>query len=98
MHTWLMLRLVWLAAIVVYLVLTFIPCRPRGWERKIDNGLFVLVVVFVGTRVFTRVAFHGGSISDLALVFAGFAAAIGILFRIKALTARIAAEGGGGSR
>jgi hypothetical protein len=93
MHdTWL-LRLAWIATIVVYLVLSIIPGRLRSWEKRFNDGLFVAVVVFAGVRVFARYVFHGGLVFQFALVLAGSAAAIGIPLRIKALIARIAANG-----
>ena len=89
-NTWLVLRLAWTAAIVVYLVLTFFPRRMSIWEKKLDGGLFLSVVVFVGIRILARYVFYGGLIFQFALVFAGFAAAIGIPLRIKAVIARYA--------
>jgi len=85
--------LAWSAAIVVYLVLRLITLkRHRGWEKEFDDWLFILVVVFVAIRIFARFFFHGGLIFQLALVFAGFAAGIGILVRTKALITQIAGE------
>jgi len=87
-YTWPVLRLVWSAAIVVYLVLIIVSGRVSSREKKLNGGLFVLVVAFVGIRVFARLVFHGGLISQFALVLAGLTAAIGILFRIKVLISR----------
>jgi len=89
-YAWPILRLIWSAAIVVYLVLAVIPGRVSTWEKRFNNRLLVFVVVLVWIRIFGRYFFHGGLIFQFALVLAGFAAAIGILFRIKALIARIA--------
>jgi hypothetical protein len=89
-NTWLVLRLAWTAAIGVYLVLIIVPGRMRIWEKTLNDGLFVAVVVFVGVRILARYVFHGGLIFQFALVFAGFAAVIGIPLRIKALIARYA--------
>ena len=72
------------------LVLSVIPGRLSSWEKKLNDVLFVVVVMFVAIRVLGRVVFHGGLIFQFALVLGGFAAGIGILFRIKALVARIA--------
>ncbi len=91
-NTWLVLRLAWTAAIVVFLVLIVVPGQMRIWEKRICDGLFVAVVVLVGIRVFGRYVFHGGLIFQFALVFAGFAAAIGIPLRIKAVAARYATK------
>ena len=96
-NTWLILRLAWTAAIVVFLVLIIVPGRMRTWEKKLCYGLLVAVFLFVGVRILARYVFHGGLIFQLALVFAGFAAAIGIPLRIKAVIARIAANDGTGA-
>jgi len=88
LNTWLILRLAWSAAIVVYLVLSVIPGRLSSWEKRFNDGLFIAVVVLVGIREFGRYVFHGGLIFQFALVLAGFAAAIGIPLRIKAVIAR----------
>jgi hypothetical protein len=92
-YSWPILRLAWSAAIVVYLVLCMIPGRVSSWEKRFNNVLFIAVVALVWIRIFGRYFFHHGLIFQYALVLAGFVAGIGILFRIKALTARFAAEG-----
>jgi hypothetical protein len=98
MHgTWLVLRLAWTAAIVVFVVLIIVPGRMRIWEKRLCDGLLVAVVLFVDVRILARYVFHGGLIFQFALVFAGFAAAIGIPLRIKAVIARIATNGENGA-
>ncbi|MHB8216752.1 MAG: hypothetical protein ACYDDS_11795 [Candidatus Sulfotelmatobacter sp.] len=98
MHNpWPVMRLAWTAAIVVYLVLIIVPGRMRPWEKRMCDGLFIAVVVFVGIREFGRYVFHGGLIFQFALVFAGFAAAIGIPLRIRAVIARYATDSKGGA-
>ena len=92
--TWSLLRLTWTAAIVVYLVLCGVPGRLRSWEKSFTDWLFVAGVVLVGIRVLGRYVFHGGLIFQFALVLAGFAAAIGIPLRVKALVARYATNSG----
>ncbi|MFZ0199471.1 MAG: hypothetical protein WB523_09715 [Candidatus Sulfotelmatobacter sp.] len=98
MHdTWLVLRLAWTAAIVAYLVLIILPGRMRIWEKRVNDGLFAAVVMFVGIRILGRLVFHGGLIFQFALVFAGFAAAVGIPLRIKAVIARYATNSDDGA-
>src|SRR5262245_60244485 len=93
MHSvWPILRLIWSGLIVVYLLLIVIPGHMRSWEKRLNDWLFVTVIVFVWIRIFGRLVFHGGLFFQYSLVVAGFAAAVGIPFRIKALITRYGAN------
>jgi len=89
---WPFLYLACVPAVAVYLVLCVVPGRVQAWEKRFNDGLFIIVVALVGIRIFARYLFHGSLVFQFALVFAGFAAAIGILLRVKALVARYAAS------
>jgi hypothetical protein len=70
----------------------------RIWEKKFNDVLFVAVVVLVGTRVLAGRVFHDGLIFQLALIFAGFAAAVGIIVRGRAVVRRYVTDGNEQSR
>jgi hypothetical protein len=93
-YAWLVIRFAWSAAIIVYLVLSIIPAgRSSSWEKLFNDWLFVVVGVLVAAGIFARHILHGGLIFQFAWVLAGFAAAIGIPVRVKALVARFAGNG-----
>ena len=87
MHAW---PFVWWAqtvAVVVYCGLCVVTARrSRGRVKKGNaNWVFWLIIVLIGIRILVPFVFGFGLAYGLAVILAGVAAAIGILFELKAL-------------
>jgi hypothetical protein len=87
MHTW---PIVWWAqtgAVVVYCGLCVITARR--FHGRVKRGradwVFWLIIVLIGIRILAPFVFGFGLVYGFAVVLAGVAAAIGILFEINAL-------------
>jgi hypothetical protein len=87
-NTWPVLALAWKVAIVTFLVMIIFSGRVPRWVKRINSGVVLAVSVLIAIRIFGRHWLHDGLIYQFALVFAGFAAAIGILVQVAGVIAR----------
>ena len=89
MHsTWFILLNTQSAVVVVYCVLCVVTARrSRGRVKKTAaDKVFWLIIVLIGIRIFVPFVFGYGLAYRFAVILAGVAAAIGILFEMRALT------------
>jgi len=91
-YTWLILRSMWSAVVVVYLVEALVASRrlrgaAKEWNQIILVGMFLLVVIRIAVR-----HYFGGLVYQCAVLIVGPAAGVAALIVAKMLVTQKAGD------